>query len=53
LVFRIDPGAGERLGLLETATVGEGDWVDMAEPINVRAGNAFVALPGPDGSGPR
>lgn len=45
-VFKIDPGTGERLGLLATATVGEGGWVDLAEPIIVRAGDAFVAVPG-------
>jgi putative acetyltransferase len=44
-VFRIDPGTGERLGLLATATVGEGGWVDLAEPIIVRAGEAFIAVP--------
>ena len=44
-VFRIDPGTGERLGLLATATVGEGGWVDLAEPIIVKAGEAFVAVP--------
>ena len=44
-VFKIDPGTGERLGLLATATVGEGGWVDLAEPILMRAGNAFVAVP--------
>ena len=27
-VFRIDPDTGERLGLLATATVGEGGWVN-------------------------
>jgi hypothetical protein len=27
-VVRIDPGTGERLGLLATATVGEGGWGD-------------------------
>ena len=43
-VFRIDPGTGERLGLLATATVGEGGWVELAEPIIVRAGEAFVAV---------
>jgi hypothetical protein len=43
-VFRIDPGTGERLGLLATATAGEGGWVDLAEPITVRAGEAFVAV---------
>ncbi len=41
--FRIDPTTGERLGLL--ATVGEGGWVDLREPIIVRAGEAFVAVP--------
>ena len=44
-VFRIDPGTGERLGLLATATVGEGGGVDLPEPIIVRAGEAFVAVP--------
>ena len=46
-VFKIDPGTGERLGLLATATVGEGGWVDLPEPIIVRAGEAFVAVPEP------
>ena len=44
LVFRIDPGTGERLGLLATATVGEGGWVDLPEPIKVRAGGVFIAV---------
>lgn len=44
-VFKIDPDSGERLGLLATATVGEGGWVDLYEPIIVRAGEAFVAVP--------
>ena len=46
LVFKIDPGTGERLGLLATAAVGEGGWVDLAEPVIVKAGEAFVAVPG-------
>jgi hypothetical protein len=45
-VFRMAPGTGERLALLATATVGEGGWVDLQEPIIVRAGEAFVAVPG-------
>jgi hypothetical protein len=45
LVFRIDPNTQERLGLLATATVAEGGWVDLAEPISVQAGDAFVAVP--------
>jgi hypothetical protein len=44
-VFKIDPGTQERLELLATATVGEGGWVDLPEPIIVRAGEAFVAVP--------
>jgi hypothetical protein len=47
-VFQIDPGTGERLGLLTTATVGEGGWVDLPLPIIVRAGEAFVAVPDGD-----
>jgi hypothetical protein len=46
-VYRIDPGTGERLALLASATVGEDGWVDLAEPIIVRAGEAFVAVPDP------
>jgi hypothetical protein len=45
LVFKIDPGTGERLGLLATATVGDSGWVDLQEPIIVRAGEAFIAIP--------
>jgi hypothetical protein len=44
-VFKIDPGTGEKLGLLATATLGEGGWVDLTEPIIVRAGEAFIAVP--------
>jgi hypothetical protein len=44
-VFKMDPGTGERLGLLATATAGEGGWVDLAKPIIVKAGEAFVAVP--------
>ena len=44
-VFRIDPATGVRLGLLATAVVGDGGWVDLSEPFIVRAGDAFVAVP--------
>jgi hypothetical protein len=44
-VFKIDPGTGERLGLLATATVGEGGWVELAKPVIVRAGDVFIAVP--------
>jgi hypothetical protein len=43
-VFKIDPTTGQRLGLLTTATVGEGGWVDLLEPIIVRAGEAFITV---------
>lgn len=48
-VFQIDPNTGERLGLLAMATVGKNGWVDLAEPIIVKAGEAFVAVPEPPG----
>jgi hypothetical protein len=51
-VVKIDPGTGERLGLLTTATVGEGGWVDLREPIIVRAGEAFIAVPGQSSATP-
>ena len=44
-VFKIDPGTGERLGLLATAAVGEGGSVELPEPIIVQAGDAFIAVP--------
>jgi hypothetical protein len=46
-VFKIDADGGERLGLLATATVGDGGWVDLSEPIIVRAGDGFIAVPEP------
>lgn len=49
-VFKIDLGSGERLGLLATATVGEGGWLDLTEPIIVKAGDAFIAVPEPQRS---
>lgn len=44
-VFKIDPGTGKRVSLLATATVGEGGWVDLREPLVVQAGEAFIAVP--------
>ena len=46
-VFQMDPGTNERLGLLATATAGEGGWVDLSEPVIVRAGEGFIAVPDP------
>jgi putative acetyltransferase len=45
-VFRIDLASNERRELLATAVVGEGGWVDLREPITVRAGDTFIAVPG-------
>jgi len=50
-VFKIDAVTCERLGLLATVIVGEGGWVDLCEPIIVKAGEAFIAVPGPPGHG--
>jgi hypothetical protein len=44
-VFRIDPDSGERLELLVIATTGADGWVDLPEPLIVRAGATFVAVP--------
>ena len=44
-VYKIDPDSGERLGLLAAVGVGDGGWVDLREPIIVRAGDAFIAVP--------
>lgn len=47
-VFGYDATAETRRGLLTTATVGEGGWVDLPEPIIVRSGEGFVAVPEED-----
>ena len=44
-VIQIDAGTGEKQGLLAQAIVGEGGWVDLPEPIRVRANGAFIAVP--------
>lgn len=46
-VFRLDGDLENRQALLATATVGEDGWVDLAEPLVVRAGGGFVAVPEP------
>jgi hypothetical protein len=46
-LFKIAPSTGERLGLLATATVGEGGWVDLPKPIIVSEGEAFIVVPDP------
>src|ERR1700676_1322068 len=44
-VIKIDPESGERQGLIASATVGDGGWVDLPQPIIVRKGEAFIAVP--------
>jgi len=46
-VFKIDTATQDQLGLLAMATVGDGGWVDLLEPIIVLAGEAFIAVPAP------
>jgi len=43
-IFRLDPVTGEWRDRIASATVGDGGWVDLAEPIMVRAGDSFVAV---------
>lgn len=43
-IFAIDPVTEEKLHQLATAKVGEDGWVDLPEPIIVRAGDAFIAI---------
>jgi hypothetical protein len=45
-VFRFDPPTRELGTILATATVGEDGWVELTDPIIVRAGEGFVAVPG-------
>jgi hypothetical protein len=47
-VFKIDPGAGERLGLLATAAVDQGGWVELNESVIVHAGEGFVVVVDPE-----
>jgi putative acetyltransferase len=46
-VFDLDPGTGNRREVLAKATAGAGGWVDLPEPLIVRAGGGFVAVPAP------
>jgi hypothetical protein len=46
-VFRIDSTTGERTALPATSA-GEGGWVELAEPIVMRAGETFIAVPEPE-----
>jgi len=44
-VIKIEPETGERIGLPATATVGDGGWVDLPQPITMKAGEGFIAVP--------
>ena len=44
-IVKLDPATDERSTLIVRATVGDGGWVDLAEPIIVRAGDGFLAVP--------
>jgi hypothetical protein len=44
-VYKIDPETGGRLALLARAIVGAEGWVDLTEPVVMRAGEAFIAVP--------
>jgi hypothetical protein len=44
MVYRFDPAIETRLGLLATAMVGEGGWVNLPDPLIVRAGEGFAAV---------
>jgi hypothetical protein len=50
-VFALDPATGERLGLLTEAVAGDGCWVNLSEPLVVRAGGGFVVVPEASRSG--
>jgi len=45
-IFAINPITDEKLQQLATGTVGAGGWVDLPEPIIVRAGGVFQRNPG-------
>ena len=47
-VFGYDATTESRLSLITTATVCEGGWVNLPEPIIVRSGEGFVAVPEED-----
>lgn len=45
-LFQIDPKTGDRLGVLASGlSVGKDGWVELSQPILMRAGEAFIAVP--------
>jgi hypothetical protein len=47
-VFGMDPVTEKSLALIARVTVGDRGWVDLTEPIIVRAGHGFVVVPEED-----
>lgn len=43
-VFDLDPATGEHQGLIAEAVAGDDGWVNLTEPLVVRAGGGFVAV---------
>jgi len=46
-VFDLDPDTSNRRGVLAKAVASDDGWVDLAEPLIVRAGGGFMAVPAP------
>lgn len=44
-VFALDPATGEHLGVVAEAVAGDDGWVCLSEPLVVRAGSGFAAVP--------
>lgn len=44
-VYRLDPQTGGPMGLLVRAIASDGGWVDLPEPLVVRTGEGFIAVP--------
>jgi putative acetyltransferase len=47
-VYRLDPQTGGPTDLLVRAVAGEGGWVNLPEPLVVRADEGFIAMPEAD-----
>ena len=52
-VYSANPETLTPIRLLANSRVGEDGWVDLAQPIVVRAGEVFVVFPEKDGEGGR
>jgi hypothetical protein len=48
VVYRLDPATGGPAERLAEAVAGADGWVDLPEPLVVRAGGGFVAVPRAD-----